>query len=94
MEAPPAGTLAGHGLDSRFLAALEMTTMQSRGAVWLMRSSQGMWLVGLGIYMGLSGNIDRLKEPKVEKSQGGIGRLEGGPGAQNFSPSKTCNPEH
>ena len=33
-------------------------------------SSQGMWLLGLGIYMGLSGNIDRLKEPKIEKSQG------------------------
>lgn len=31
----------------------------------------------LGIYMGLSGNIGaRLKEPKIEKSQGGIGRLE------------------
>ena len=39
-------------------------------------SSQGMWLLRLGIYMGLSGNIDRLKEPKIEKSRGGIGRLE------------------
>ena len=50
----------------------------------------------LGVYMGLSGNIDRLKELKMEKSQGWDKEGQrGGPETQAFSPSgEHCNLEH
>lgn len=50
----------------------------------------------LGVYMGLSGNIDRLKELKMEKSQGWDKESQrGGPETQTFSPSgEHCNLEH
>ena len=92
---PPAGNSEGHGLDSRFLAALGIDCHAEPWGSVAYESSQGVWVMRLGVYMGLSGNIDRLKELKMERSQGwDKGGQRGGPETQAFSPSgEHCNLE-